>query len=552
VLEEGTTLAGRYRVERKLGRGGMAEVFLARDLRLDRLVALKVLAPALSSDPAFVARFRREAQAAAGLSHPNIVAVYDWGEALGSYFIAMEYAPGRTLAEVIEAEAPLTTERTALIGAQIAAALAAAHREGVVHRDIKPSNVIVGGEDAVKVTDFGIAHVVEEAGTRLTVTGTVLGTPAYLSPEQAEGRGVDPRSDVYSLGVVLYELATGATPFQGQTSAALAYQHARQPLESPSVRNPAVPAALDAIITESLAKDPGARPSSAEQVRRRLSALTDPSRVPAAATTEVAATRLLPAPGRDRRLWWGLTVLAAALIAAVAVFVAFGRGSGSSQTATQSTTTAHHTTTAPPPTTTASPTTTAAATTTAPPPTSFAGNAVVAGSGAGALFCPDGVELGQTGQTAPAAPAHPGKAADGSNGQGGAAGCGSNGGSGGMGGKGGKGAPDAAGGKGGNGGAGGCPPATLAEMQQGTRPCDGSGSDGGSGGNGGNAAPGASGGDGGSGGAGGQTTNAKGGNGGNGGNAKPGQPGADGGPGGPGGGPGGTTSGVNGANGTSG
>lgn len=525
----------------------MAEVFLGRDLRLDRPVALKVLAPALSSDPSFVARFRREAQAAAGLSHPNIVAVYDWGEALGSYFIAMEYVPGRTLAEVIEAEAPLSAERTALIGEQVAAALAAAHRNGLVHRDIKPSNVILGEGDAVKVTDFGIAHVVEEAGTRLTATGTVLGTPVYLSPEQAEGRAVDARSDVYSLGVVLYELATGATPFEGTTSAALAYQHAREPFEPPSVRNPAVPAALDAIITESLAKDPDVRPASAEQVRRRLAALTGRSHVPAAATTtEVAATRVLPAPGRDRRIWWALAAAAAALIAALAVFLAFGRGSGSAQPTTQSTATTHHTTTASPPTTTA-PTTTAPTTTA--PPTSFAGYSVVAGSGAGELFCPDGLALGQTGQTAAAVPAHKNKATDGSGGQGGAAGCGSNGGSGG---KGGKSSPEAAGGTGGNGGAGGCPPVSLSQMQGGTRPCDGTGSDGGNGGDGGDAAPGASGGNGGAGGAGGDTTKAKGGNGGNGGNAKPDEPGADGGPGEPGGGPGGTTSGVNGENGANG
>jgi serine/threonine protein kinase len=552
VFEEGTTVADRYRVERKLGRGGMAEVFLARDLRLERPVALKVLAPALSSDPAFVARFRREAQAAAGLSHPNIVGVYDWGEEMGSYFIAMEYAPGHTLAEVIEAEAPLPSARVALIGEQVAAALAAAHRAGLVHRDVKPSNVILGEGDTVKVTDFGIAHVVEEAGTRLTATGTVLGTPVYLSPEQAEGRAVDARSDVYSLGVVLYELATGATPFEGTTSAALAYQHAREPFEPPSVRSPAVPAALDAVITESLAKDPDARPASAEQVRRRLAALTDPSEAPATAVTEVAATRVGPPaavpPGRDHRLWWALAALGAALLGGLVVFLAFGRDSGSAQPTTHTTATTHHTTTSRPPTTSTSATTTTTPTTTALP-TTFAGYAVVGSSQSGPLFCPSGVAVGQSSQTPPAAPPHKNKAPDGSNGQGGPPGCGSNGG---KGGKGGKSSPDAAGGSGGNGGAGGCPPATLAQMQAGTRPCDGTGSDGGDGGDGGNAAPGASGGAGGVGGAGGNTTKARGGNGGKGGDAKPGQPGAAGGPGERGGGPDGTASGVNGANGTNG
>jgi serine/threonine protein kinase len=542
VLEEGTTLADRYRVERSLGRGGMAEVFLARDLRLDRLVALKILAPALSSDPSFVARFRREAQAAAGLSHPNIVGVYDWGEALGSYFIVMEYVPGRTLAEVIDTEAPLSPERTALIGAQVAAALEAAHQQGIVHRDIKPANVMLGAEDAVKVTDFGIAHVVEEMSAQLTATGTVLGTPAYLSPEQAEGRAVDGRSDVYSLGVVLYELATGAPPFRGTTPATVADQHARQELEPPSARNPAVPAALEAIITDALAKDPAARPASAEEVRRRLSALTAAPTLTtqATATAEVAATRVMrPSRGPRRAMTWGVAALVAGVIAAVALFLAF-HSSHSTPTAGTTGTTARHTT--------STSATTTAPTTTKPAPTSFPGFAVVAGSGAAELFCPDGVGLGKAGQTQSAGPAHKEKAPDGASGQGGQAGCGSNGGNGG---KGGKGAPNAAGGTGGNGGAGGCRPATLVQMQQGAKPCDGTGSDGGYGGNGGNAAPGASGGDGGAGGAGGNTTNAKGGKGGNGGNAKPGQPGVDGSPGGRGGGPDGTTSGVKGQDGAS-
>jgi serine/threonine protein kinase len=538
-FRQGSLVDGRYQVEEVLARGGMAEVFLARDVRLGRPVALKVLATRLSSDESFVARFRREAQAAAALSHPNIVPVFDWGEAQGSYFIAMEYVPGRTLAELITDEAPLSAERTALIGAQIAAALAAAHRHGVVHRDIKPANVIIGAEGTVKVTDFGIAHLTAYADSRLTATGTVLGTPAYLSPEQAEGRAIDGRADLYSLGVVLYELATGTLPFRGESTPALVQQHVFAPLEPPRLRNPAVPATLAAVITEALAKDPDDRPQSAEQFEGRLRALTareTSSELP----TEVAATRILRRPGGRRA--WAFPAVLAGVVAAAGFLLAYGlesqsaprAGTGTTGTTGRSSTRSHSTST------------TAATTTTTPPATRFAGYQVVAGSGADALFCPDGVPLGKSGKAGAAAGGRgPGSGVAG--GQGGQPGCGSNGG---AGGKGGKGAPRAAGGKGGNGGNGGCQPDTLAQMQHGARPCDGSGSDGGKGGDGGDAAPGIPGGAGGAGGSGGQTTNAKGGAGGKGGDSKPGRPGGNGGPGQPGGGANGTTSGLNGEDGT--
>ncbi|MBO0732497.1 MAG: protein kinase, partial [Acidimicrobiaceae bacterium] len=412
----GESLVGRYRIERSLARGGMAEVFVARDLRLDRQVAIKVLSPALSADASFVERFRREAQAAAGLSHPGVVAVYDWGETSGSYFIVMEYAPGPTLAAVIAAEAPLAADRTARVGAQVAAVLAVAHRHGLVHRDIKPANVIVGSADTIKVTDFGIARTVHDHTTRLTSTGTVLGTPTYLSPEQAEGRSLDGRSDLYSLGVVLYEMATGTPPFRGDSSVAVAYQHVRQPLESPQARNPAVPAPLAAIITQALAKDPADRQPDAETLRDQLSnaaVAKDPGPIPTTpmrptmvpAATEGPPATPVPPVRRGRWRIPGLVALVSVAAIVGAVLLAQNLDSPSPK--------AHAT--SPPPATQATPTeppltpaTTARPTSrTSPPttsaPTSFAGYQVVAGSGSTALFCPDGVALGKAGQT-PATP----------------------------------------------------------------------------------------------------------------------------------------------------
>src|SRR4051812_39714739 len=190
---------GRYELVRHIARGGMAEVYLAHDQLLDRPVALKVLFPELSIDRSFVERFRREAQAAANLSHPNIVSVYDYGEEDGSSFIVMEYIDGQTLTQVIRTQGPLLADRAAAIGADVAAALAFAHRNGVVHRDVKPGNVLIDQSGHVKVTDFGIARA-GNAQENLTQTGAVMGTATYFSPEQAEGTSVDPRSDVYSLG----------------------------------------------------------------------------------------------------------------------------------------------------------------------------------------------------------------------------------------------------------------------------------------------------------------------------------------------------------------
>jgi serine/threonine-protein kinase len=259
----------RYEVVREIARGGMATVHLARDLTLDRLVALKVLSGELATDPAFVERFRREAQAAARLSHPNIVSVYDWGQEGATPFIVMEYVEGRTLREVIAAEGPLAPLRVAEIGEQIAAGLSFAHRHGIVHRDVKPGNVLLGRVGGVKVTDFGIARAAG-VGDGLTQTGSVMGTAAYFSPEQAQGLPVDARSDVYALGVVLYEMATGTTPFRGENPVSVAYQHVREPLPPPSGRLPGLPADLERVILTALAKAPDDRYQSADDLRADL------------------------------------------------------------------------------------------------------------------------------------------------------------------------------------------------------------------------------------------------------------------------------------------
>ena len=231
-----TIFADRYEIVSEIAHGGMADVYLARDSKLDRPVALKVLSPELSRDPSFVERFRREAQSAAGLNHPNIVGIFDWGQEHGTSFIVMEYIDGQTLRDMIHREGPIAPGQIADIGSDIAAALSFAHSNGVVHRDVKPGNVLITTAGQVKVTDFGIARASGD-NDGLTRTGAVMGTATYFSPEQAQGIGVDGRSDVYSLGVVLYEMATGDPPFTGDSPVSVAYKHVREPAVPPSRRS---------------------------------------------------------------------------------------------------------------------------------------------------------------------------------------------------------------------------------------------------------------------------------------------------------------------------
>ncbi|MFZ4517451.1 MAG: Stk1 family PASTA domain-containing Ser/Thr kinase [Microthrixaceae bacterium] len=268
--DELRVLGDRYEIHRRLARGGMAQVYLARDRSLDRPVAVKELVPEFATDPSFVERFRREAQAAANLSHPNIVGVYDWGTQDGTYFIVMEYVDGPSLSQVIRRDGPLHPRRAAEIAGEVAAALGSAHSRGVVHRDIKPGNVLLTSNGQAKVTDFGIARALSSADEDLTQAGSVMGTATYFSPEQAQGLPVDPRTDLYSLGVVLYEMVTGRPPFTGETPLAIAYKHVQDQPAPPSTVIPDLPVALEAVIMKLLAKRPDDRYASAEELRRDL------------------------------------------------------------------------------------------------------------------------------------------------------------------------------------------------------------------------------------------------------------------------------------------
>ena len=292
-------LGGRYQLRSQIARGGMTDVFLGHDTLLSRPVAIKRLFPEFAADPSFVERFRREATAAANLNHPNIVAVYDWGSAEGTYYIVMEYIEGQSLAELLRSDGPLSPEHAAEIALSVAAALGFAHNSGVIHRDVKPGNVLLSPDGKVKVTDFGIAIAAfGGAESNLTQTGSVMGTATYFSPEQAQGQSLDHRSDLYSLGVVLYEMLCGRPPFTGDSSVAVAYKHVQQAVPAPSSMGVVLPESLEAITMKLLAKNPAQRYPTARDLQRdlrryregrhQLSARKQPEETPAAAPTSSA------------------------------------------------------------------------------------------------------------------------------------------------------------------------------------------------------------------------------------------------------------------------
>jgi eukaryotic-like serine/threonine-protein kinase len=322
-VEVGSVVDGRYRVVAKIGGGGMADVWLAEDSHLQRNVALKVLHRRFAQDTEFVMRFRREAESAAGLQHPNIVSVFDRGEWEGTYYIAMQYIEGPTLKQLIDSG--ITLEQAVAVIRQVLQAAGYAHRQGIVHRDLKPQNVIVDPEGKAVVTDFGIAR----AGvSEITQTGSVMGTPHYLSPEQAQGFEVTAVSDLYSIGVMLYEALTGRVPFEGESAVAVAMKQVSQMPQRPSSLQPRVSPALDAVVMRALEKDPGQRFQSADAF---IAAIDQAMREPGGAGRGTQSFAALPPvvaePGEEgedpeasrkrRRNWWILAALVAILIGAL-------------------------------------------------------------------------------------------------------------------------------------------------------------------------------------------------------------------------------------------
>ena len=404
-------LLDRYEVGRLLGAGGMAEVFEGRDRLLARRVAIKVLQAQFARDPSFLIRFKREAQAAASLSHPNIVGVYDTGTEDGTHFIVMEFVDGRTLKDVIRAEGPLYPERAAEVCGDVCSALVAAHARGLIHRDIKPANVMLTPEGKVKVMDFGIARAT--TSETITQTAAVVGTAQYISPEQAQGQTVDYRSDLYSVGCCLFEMLTGTVPFTGATPVAIAYRHVREDPTPPRMLNPDVPAPLEAICLKAMAKLPDNRYQTAAEMHDDLERFRNGQPVQATPLMDAAATTQaiprdggadqtamlggpVPAdratryadyaePEEERRTsvgWIVVSLLALVVVGLAAFFITrsvTGDGTGTVTTvapvtvpSTQAPTTAEAPTTTRAPTTTEAPTTTRAPTTTEAPTTTQA------------------------------------------------------------------------------------------------------------------------------------------------------------------------------------
>ncbi len=342
-------IAGRYELGSRLGAGGMAEVFSATDRVLDRRVAVKVLVPPFASDPSFVARFEREARASAGLNHPHVVAVYDAGVADGTAFLVMEYLPGLTLRELLKQRGALPEGEAVGLAAQVADGLTAAHRAGLVHCDIKPANVLLDADGRAKVADFGIARAASMEPT--TDTTSVLGTVHYLSPEQAQRQPIDARSDVYSLGALLYELLTGSVPFAGNSPVAVAIQHVQAPPPSPRAVRPEISRATEAVVLRALAKRPDERFQSAADMFAAVTGVqTQDATMPLPTTPLPRSAGASPhfwAGRRARRPWATLLprgqvvplLALAVFILVVGAAIALARSTGSTDRASQSTAT---------------------------------------------------------------------------------------------------------------------------------------------------------------------------------------------------------------------